>query len=101
MPKAPPTALEKTLKQQQNLEKAKKQYQLALNERKDELFQIFAQCNSITAIDDSLLAGFLLFAANPQNKDNPLLAQMKELAKAAKIPYKPKYKSKKQSNKSN
>lgn len=101
MPTAPLTALQKALKKQQALLKAQDDYQLALNERKDEVFKIFVECNTTTTINDSLLAGFLLFASNPANKEHPLLAEMQVLAKAAKIPSKPKHQNKKQPKKGN
>lgn len=91
MPTIPLTAQQKTLKKQQALLKAQKDYQTALNDRKDELFKIFIECNAVTAINDSLLAGFLLFVTNPANKEHPILAEMEVLTKAVKFPSKTKH----------
>lgn len=99
MPKPPVSALQKILKQQQALQKAEEKYKEALGARKDEIFDLFVECKATTTIDDSLLAGFLLYATNEDNKNNPLFLEMKELAKAAKIPSKPKHPNKKPAKK--
>jgi len=55
-----------------------------LMQRQDELMNIFQACNAIT-VDDSLLAGFLIFVSNTENKDNPILKTFSTLAKANKV----------------
>jgi hypothetical protein len=73
MPRRVPTALEK-------LATLETKRQAVLEERKKELIRIFEGCNAF-AIDDSLLAGFLLFATNPNNKDHPMLEEFRGAVK--------------------
>ena len=73
MPRRVPTALEKL-----SALEAKKQE--LLEQRKKELIRVFEECNAFT-IDDSLLAGFLLFATSSDNEDHPMLKEFREATK--------------------
>ena len=82
MPRKQPSLLDKIRKSEDKIK--------ALVElRSKELIAIINECHAVT-IDDSLLAGFLLFAMNDDNKDHPILKEFRELAKTNKIPSKPK-----------
>ncbi|WP_341763527.1 hypothetical protein [Candidatus Tisiphia endosymbiont of Beris chalybata] len=61
------------------------QKQQLIKKRQSELASIIVRQNSLT-IDDHLLTGFLIFAADPENKNHPTLLQFKELAKSRKSP---------------
>jgi hypothetical protein len=80
MPKLSITLNEKIAKEKKKLE------DLMLLRHK-EIVSIFNECNAIT-IDDSLLAGFLLFSINQVNKDNKILQEFILLAKTNNIPSK-------------
>lgn len=69
-----------------------------IEQRNNELIAIINECHAL-AIDNSLLAGFLLFAQSPDNKDHPILKEFRELAKPNKIPSKPKQRSQKSAKK--
>lgn len=56
-------------------ELSKQQTQL-LQKRKEELFNLFQACSSLT-IDDKLLIGFLKFIKNPDNKNHPIFNEFK------------------------
>ncbi len=73
MPRDPVTALEK-------LKKIEGKKQKVLITRREDLLEIVSNCNAMT-IDDQLLAGFLLFAMNEQNKQHPILKEFIQLAK--------------------
>lgn len=60
-----------------------------LQKRKDELFNIFKACNTLT-IDDRLLIGFLKFVKNIDNKNHSILNEFKSLGSNTKIPSQPK-----------
>lgn len=66
----------------------KQQTQL-LQKRKEELFNLFQAYGSLT-IDDKLLIGFLKFVKNHDNKNHPILNELKELGQKSKMPSKPK-----------
>jgi hypothetical protein len=85
MPRRVPTALEK-------LAALETKRQAALEERKKELISIIEKCDALS-IDDHLLAGFLLFAQNPDNKDHRILQEFYNLTKKDKVRIRPKSKS--------
>jgi hypothetical protein len=76
MPRRVPTALEK-------LQALETKRQAVLEERKKELMSIIEKCDALS-IDDHLLAGFLLFAQDPNNKDHRILQEFYNLTRAAK-----------------
>ncbi|WP_375327179.1 hypothetical protein [Candidatus Tisiphia endosymbiont of Nemotelus uliginosus] len=80
MPRDPVTALEK-------LKKIEEKKQKVLITRREDLLEIVNSCNAMT-IDDQLLAGFLLFAMNEQNKQHPILKEFIQLAKTTLDPRK-------------
>lgn len=63
------------------------QKQQLIKKRQSELASIIVKQNSLT-IDDHLLTGFLIFAADPDNKNHPTLLQFKDLAKSRRVPSK-------------
>jgi hypothetical protein len=69
-----------------------------LQQRNEELFAVIKHSNAI-AINDNLLAGFLLFALKPENKEHPILQEFMGVAKANKIPCKPKQQNQKRTKK--
>jgi hypothetical protein len=77
MPRKVPTALEK-------LAALETKRQAVLEERKKELLSIIEKCDALS-IDDHLLAGLLLFAQDPNNKDHRILQEFYNLTKAAKV----------------
>lgn len=48
--------------------------------RKEEIFSLLEQCNGLT-LDNKLLAGLAIYAANPDNSDSNLLRELSELGK--------------------
>jgi len=52
--------------------------------RKEEIFNVLEHCNGLT-LDNKLLAGLAIYAANPANSDSNLLRELAELGKT-KIP---------------
>ncbi|MFP3011436.1 MAG: hypothetical protein ACEY3D_00035 [Rickettsia sp.] len=66
----------------------KQQTQL-LQKRKEELFDLFQACGTLT-LDDKLLLGFLKFVKNPNNKNHPIFNEFKELGHKTRLPSKPK-----------
>ncbi len=80
MSRDPITALEK-------LKKIEEKKQKVLITRREDLLEIVNSCNAMT-IDDQLLAGFLLFAMNEQNKQHSMLKELIQLAKTTLDPRK-------------
>lgn len=65
-----------------------------IQQRNKELLDIITKYKAIS-IDNKLLAGFLIFALNPQNKDHYILKEFKELAGKSKSPSNPGQQNKK------
>jgi len=78
MPRTTSTLLEKISQSEAKIKQLKDQ-------RNKELLNIIVKYNAL-GIDDSLLAGFFIFVLNPQNKNDPILKQFKELAVTSKTP---------------
>ncbi|MBP7189654.1 MAG: hypothetical protein KA998_00190 [Rickettsiaceae bacterium] len=66
------------------LEKQKEQLLLM---RKEEIFEVVKASGGM-AIDNRLLAGFILYALSPENKTDEFLQRMKDLGEKAKFPSK-------------
>ena len=71
----------------ERLHSLEQQKQVLIKKRQQELLDIIVKHNALI-IDDHLFTGFLLFATDPINKDNPTLLQFKELATSRKFPSK-------------
>jgi phosphosulfolactate phosphohydrolase-like enzyme len=93
MPRKTTTTLEKILN-------SESRFRELVQQRNKELLNVITRYNAI-AIDDNLLAGFLLFALNPENKDHPMLQEFMGLAKSNKIPSKSKQPNQKRIKKTN
>lgn len=87
MPKNTASILERIHQSEEKIKELVKQ-------RNKELLDIITRYKAI-AIDDKLLAGFLLFALNHDNKDHPILQEFKKLATQVKSPSKPKQQNQK------
>lgn len=82
MPKKTTSILEKITQSENRIKQL-------IDQRSKELLEIIIKYKAIS-IDDKLLAGFLLFALNPANKDHSILKEFKELTTQTKSPSKPK-----------
>lgn len=93
MPRTPINDLDK-------LVSLEKKIQNLIEKRKVKLMEIIVSCNALT-VEDTLFAGFLLFAQDPINKNNSILKEFRELAIANKIPSKPRQPNNKRTQKNN
>ena len=82
MPRPVPTLTEKLIKEELKLKEL-------IILRHQQIMNIFDSCKAFT-IDDSLLAGFLLFAMDKSNEGHQILKDFTVLAKNENIPGKPK-----------
>lgn len=77
---------QKSLSVLEKIEKLEERKTELLEKRKQELIEIITKCNAI-AIDNRLLASFLKFAMEKENKDHHVLKEFIEAAKNNKIPF--------------
>ena len=68
----------------EQLQKLEERKSNLIEKRKDEIMDLIIQTGAL-AVDNSTLAGALLFIANSENKKDPITLQFKELTKANSI----------------
>lgn len=66
------------------IEELERKKSALLDKRKDEIWNLFKKRNAIT-IDDTILEGFLAFAMDKQNSDDPVLMIFKNRVTNGKV----------------
>lgn len=72
---------------EEQIEYYKKQKELLIDSRKNEIAEIVITAGGL-ALDSRLIAGFISYATNSDNKDGEILKKMLELGNKLKLPRK-------------